>query len=193
VTEWTCAWVLAEERERQGEEVRVMRQIVALPLPSSPTMEAPYKDSSIFRTCLHSPFFVQIKRSDFTGGPAFVRVVKRETGLFVFLRRARESAFLGSAISCQRCVSLSACISLLLQRAIPNLGGACRPLRDLSFVPLKWGSDAAISGRHVVSPLADQQEFRCCNVWSTSDLSCGHLSKNRGNGAPAFGAPTASR
>ena len=56
VTEWTCAWVLAEERERQGEEVRVMRQIVALPLPSSPTMEAPYTDSSIFRTCLHSLF-----------------------------------------------------------------------------------------------------------------------------------------
>jgi len=56
VMEWTCAWVPTGERERQGEEVLVLRQTVALPLPSSPTMEAPYTDSSIFRTCLHSPF-----------------------------------------------------------------------------------------------------------------------------------------
>jgi hypothetical protein len=60
VAEWTYAWVQTERRERQGEEVWVLRRTVALPLPSSPTMEAPYTDSSISRTCLH-PLFVQIE------------------------------------------------------------------------------------------------------------------------------------
>jgi hypothetical protein len=137
------------------------------------------------------PPFVQINA---VISPALRRSqsLRSETGLFVFLRRARQNAFLGSTIFIKRCV-LSGCISLLFQRAIPNLWGASRSFRDPSFVPLKWGSDAAIPARHVVCPLADHQEFRCCNVWSTSDLSCGHLSKNRVNGAPAFGGPTASR
>ena len=62
VTAWTCAWVLTEQRERQGEEAPVLRQTVALPLPSSPTMAAPYKGSSISRTCLHPPLRSNPKR-----------------------------------------------------------------------------------------------------------------------------------
>ena len=61
VTAWTCAWVLTEQRGRQGEEA-VLRQTVALPLPSSPTMAAPYKGSSISRTCLHPPLRSNPKR-----------------------------------------------------------------------------------------------------------------------------------
>ena len=138
------------------------------------------------------PFFVQIKRCDSTGAPAFVKLAKRNRAFRIFAASARRRVS-RQHYFCQGCVSLSGWISLLFQRAIPNLGGASRSFRNRSFVPLKWGSDAAISGRHVVRPLADHREFRCRNVWSTSDLSCGHLSKNRVNGAPAFGAPTASR
>jgi hypothetical protein len=177
-----------------------------LPLPSSPTgrhhigrhhigrhhIGRHHIRTAAFFAHVSTPPFRQIERCDFTCDPAFVKLAKRSRAFRFFAASARKRLSRQHHF-CQRCFSLSGCISLLLQRAIPNLGGSRRSLRNLSFVPLKWGSDAVISGRHVVSPLADHQEFRCCNVWSTSDLSCGHLSRNRVNGAPAFGAPTASR
>jgi hypothetical protein len=95
VAEWTCAWVLTERRERQGEEVWVLRRTVALPLPSSPTMEAPYTDSSISRTCLY-PLFVQIEGQAIHRRSG-IRSLRNETGLVVFCGK-RAKARLSAAL-----------------------------------------------------------------------------------------------
>jgi hypothetical protein len=135
VTAWTCAWVLTEQRERQGEEAPVLRQTVALPLPSSPTMAAPYKGSSISRTCLHPP--LRSNPSDFTGSPAFVKLAKRTRACRAFAASARKR--LSRQDYCARCISLSHCISLRFQRAIPQSRGSSPPVRYLSSSPSNGG------------------------------------------------------
>jgi hypothetical protein len=191
--EWTCAWVPTGERERQGEEVLVLRQTAALPLPSSPTMEAPYTDSSIFRTCLHSLVFVQIKRCDSTGAPAFVKLAKRSRAFRIFAASARRRVCRQHHF--YQALRLVERLHITSARArYPQLRGVIVGRFTISYSsPSNGGVTPLFPAAMLFRPLADHREFRCCNVWSTSDLSCGHLSKNRVNGAPAFDAPTASR
>jgi hypothetical protein len=104
-----------------------------------------------------SPSSFKSRRSDLTGGPAFVKLAKRNRACRVFAASALKRV--SRQYYCARCISLRDCISPPLQRAIPNLGGSSPPVRHLSFVPLKWGSDAVISGRHAVHPLETIENF----------------------------------
>jgi hypothetical protein len=153
---WTCAWELTEQRVRRAEEVPVSRQTVAPLLPSLPTRRHHIRTAA-FLAHVSIPLFVQIEGEAISPEVRHRKACATKQGLSCFCgerAKARFSAVLLCALHLVEGLDITS-----VPARYPQLRGSSPAVRHLSFVPLKWGSDAVISGRHAVRPLETIENF----------------------------------